>query len=110
MKPVPVQGNRTNNKEYIVPELEFYPTENGFDVKLIRDVRRRFSIAKRYEKLLQTKELTSDERQYISTKLARAKELLNALELRGSTLLRIGKLLATKQAGFILEGIEKIVL
>ena len=109
LKPVPVQGNRTNNKEYIVPELEFYPTENGFDVKLIRDVRRRFSIAKRYEKLLQTKELTSDERQYISTKLARAKELLNALELRGSTLLRIGKLLATKQAGFILEGIEKIV-
>lgn len=109
LKPVPVPSNRSTTKEYIVPELEFYLTENGFEVRLLRDVRKRFSIAKRYEKLLQTKELTSDERQYISTKLAKAKELLNALELRGSTLLRIGKLLAETQAGFIEEGIEKLV-
>jgi RNA polymerase sigma-54 factor len=95
--------------QYVVPEIEFYATENGFDARLIRDVRKRFSIAKRYENLLQTKELTYDERQYISTKLAKAKELLKSLELRGSTLLRIGKLLCSIQSGFIKVGIEQLV-
>jgi RNA polymerase sigma-54 factor len=109
LKPAPVLANRSTTKEYVVPEIEFYATENGFDARLLRDVRKRFSIAKRYENLLQTKELTYDERQYISTKLAKAKELLKALELRGSTLLRIGKLLCSIQSGFIKVGIEQLV-
>ena len=57
-----------------------------------------------YEKLLEDKSLSEEDRAYVSENLSRAKELIKAVAMRQSTLQQLGDLLIIRQREFLDKG------
>lgn len=89
--------------EIIVPDLVIEKDEKS-GYRVIPRRGRKVQISRTYEKLLEDQNLSPQDRAFLMEKLAGAKELLNALERRESTLVRLGKLLTEHQGEFLKKG------
>lgn len=107
LNPAPA-GDFARASEVITPELEFYRDKDGaYRVRMLRENRRRIVISPAYANMLASPaELSAADRRYIEEKLARAKEVLQALESRRSTLLRLGEEIVRVQEDFFLYGVR----
>ena len=95
--------------ELIVPDMAFLPGENGgYKVVLRKDPATRVQIVPIYEKLLDDRSLSAEDRKFFNEKLLRAKELIQSLASRGSTLQRLGEFIVKKQSDFLDHGVEKL--
>ncbi len=101
-------GDFARASEVITPELEFYRDEKGnYRVRILRERARRIIISPAYAKLLESDaDLSPADRRYIEEKLRRAHEVLQALELRKSTLLRLGEEILRVQEDFFRYGVK----
>ncbi|MBR7104612.1 MAG: RNA polymerase factor sigma-54 [Lentisphaeria bacterium] len=86
------------------PELEIVREEEGFSVVELRPREWNLFIPERYEKLLLDPATGSEDRKFIEEKLRSARELIQALRDRGSTLAGIGKVLVQTQQAFFEQG------
>ena len=85
-------------------ELEIYWNGKSFTANSLRSRERRLCISSRYEQLLDDPATPPETRSYIEEKIRSAKELLEALRLRGDTLAGIGDVLIRTQAEFLESG------
>ena len=65
-------------------------------------------LAERYLKLLETPELSPEDRTYLREKLQQARELMRALDLRQSTIMRIAEVIIRTQRDFLDRGVEHL--
>ncbi|MCQ2378721.1 MAG: RNA polymerase factor sigma-54 [Victivallaceae bacterium] len=106
----PAPGRTGSDAAAVFPDLRIFATETGgFDAQLLRERERKIGISERYRKLLDDPTLSADDRNFIREKVRAAGEWLKALEMRGSTLLRLGRWIAQKQEEFFRRGIEKLL-
>lgn len=73
-----------------------------------RAPRRAWFLAERYLKMLETPDLSGEDRAYLREKLQQARDLMRALELRQSTIVRIAEVIARTQRDFLEEGVEAL--
>lgn len=93
--------------EFIQPEFEIVALDDGtFAVNMLRDLQHRVTVSKNYEKMLEDKSLSPDDRKYLKEKITRARDLIKALDMRGSTIKRLGELIAVQQQEFFRSGIS----
>ncbi len=106
----PAPGRSDAHSVVIFPDLEIFPDGNGgFDAKMLREKERRFGVNPTYGKLLEDPSLSTEDRTFIREKLRAAQEVIQSLELRGTTIERLGKWIAAQQREFFLSGIEKLL-
>ena len=93
--------------EFIQPEFEIIAQPDGtFAVNMLREFQRSVTVSGNYEKMLEDKSLTPDDRKYLKEKITRARDLIRALDMRGSTIKRLGELIAVQQQEFFRSGIS----
>lgn len=94
---------------YILPDLYVEEVDGRLAVRLSGGERPPFHISQFYLDLLKT---TSDRevKDYLTSRLRQAENVLWAVNLRGSTLLRCGQIIARRQAGFFREGPRELLL
>ncbi len=93
--------------EYIQPDFEIVELPDGtLSVNMFNDFQQRFTVSKLYEKMLEDKSLTADDRKYLVEKISRARNLVKALDMRGSTLKRLAELVVKHQREFFRSGVD----
>jgi RNA polymerase sigma-54 factor len=104
LSPYPVMGGSRNSGEVIVPELTIINRDGQYEVVPRREKMPRLYLSERYVKMLKEEHLSAEDRQYLEEKIRQAQELFAALELRESTMLRLGKMLVEHQRDFLESG------
>ena len=94
--------------EFITPEAEIVRDGDHYTAVPLRGGMPRLFLAERYLKMLENPDLTPEERSYLRDKLQQARDLIRALELRQSTILRIAGVLARTQRDFFDCGVEAL--
>ena len=95
--------------EVITPELIISRKEDGeYFVALARESMPPIRLSGYYEKLLEDRTLSAEDRNFLNEKAARARELIQAVMERGNTLLRIGELIIRRQKDFLDNGVESL--
>ena len=93
--------------EYILPDFEIEELPDGsLTVNMLNEFQHRFTVSKLYEKMLEDKSLSSKDRQYLKEKISRARDLIKALDMRGSTLKRLAELVVKHQQEFFRSGMD----
>ncbi len=109
LNPTPGAELATAETAYVEPELEISrDRDGGFSVRLLRDRRRRVVISERYLRMLENPELDAETRNYVRERVQRARELLQALEHRGSTLEKLGEVIVATQKDFLEHGVKEL--
>lgn len=105
LSPYPIMGGGENRQGFIFPEISIVRNDDGdFEVIPRRERMPRIFLAERYLKMLEKPSLSPEDRAYLQEKIKQAQELLRAIELRESTIVRLGKMLITHQADFLEQG------
>lgn len=90
----------------IYPDLEIIELPDGrFTVNVLHENNRPVVFSDRYEKMLEGKKLLPEEKKLVNEKIARAKDFIQALAMRESTLKRLGDLIVERQKDFLTNGI-----
>jgi len=94
----------------VVPELEIRRAEDGvsYTARLLRDPAPRFVLSERYLRMIDDPATDAETREYLREKLRRAREILQALADRKSTLLRLGEFIAFRQREFFDRGVKAL--
>ena len=93
----------------VAPELEFRCDEDGkCSVRMLREYGPRVVISDRYLKMIDDPATDPETREYLREKIRRARELLQALADRGSTLLKLGEFIARRQRDFFESGVKAL--
>ena len=91
----------------IYPDLEIIKLpDGGFAVNVLRENSRRIVILERYEKLSKDPKLSPEDKEYFNEKMASARNVIQALAMRESTLERLGKLIVERQRDFFHNGVS----
>ncbi len=105
LDPAPAARFRSDGAAAVEPELEIRRERDGsFSVHLLRERRREVVISERYLKMQEDPSLDPETRAYVRERVARAKELLSALERRKSTLEKLGDVIVATQRDFLEHG------
>ncbi|MCQ2352130.1 MAG: RNA polymerase factor sigma-54 [Victivallaceae bacterium] len=106
----PAPGGSETHAAVVLPDIEIFSTENGgFDARLLKERERRFNICQRYEKLLDDPGVSAEDRAFVRDKIRAAQEVIQSLDMRESTLLRLGRWIANRQRDFFRDGVEKLL-
>jgi len=102
LDPFPGHGMHGDLGIYIRPELLFRKTESGdFEVEVLRTGRQSLRISRQWE----GHEWKGAERKFMDEAMREAKSLLQMLDQRGETLMKVGLCLAHRQRAFLEHGI-----
>ena len=104
LNPAPGAVLSSRSADIAEPEIEILRNGENYVVRTLHNRERRLTISKQYEKLLEDPATTPEARAYIEEKIRSARELLEALILRGDTLTGIGNVLIRTQQAFLDEG------
>ena len=106
----PAPGRIFNTPEKaVVPELEIRRGDDGgYTARLLREHAPRVIISERYLKMIDDPATDPATRDYLREKLRRAREILQALEDRKNTLLRLGEFIARRQRDFFEYGVKAL--
>ena len=95
--------------EYVLPDLIVEPNEaGGYDVRLADEHTPRLTISKHYQRLLKDKNADPSARAYVQKKLQSARWLIESIEQRRSTLLKVTNAIIEHQKAFLDDGPEHI--
>ncbi len=93
----------------VLPDIEILPDENNcFTAVPRRENSTRITVSSKYEKLLEDSSISDFDRKYLLEKLHSAKELIQALAMRQSTLKQLGDLLIKYQKDFLEVGVKSL--
>ena len=97
------------NAQYVLPDLIVEPNENGvYEVRLVDDYTPQLSISRYYQKQLKNKSTDSAAREFIQKKIQSARWLIESIEQRRNTLLRVASAIIEHQKDFLDKGPEAI--
>ena len=109
LNPTPAGALIRPDAGFIEPELEIFRDRNGeYRVRLLRERRREVVISERYLKMLEDPALDGATKSYIKEHVQRARELLQALDRRKSTLEKLGEVIVATQKDFLDHGVKAL--
>lgn len=101
----PASEYAAEDEKFIVPELVFYRDDDGvWHVDEAKDASPRLRITPDYRKLAADERVRPEERAYIREKIRDGKFLMDAVDLRRKTILKIGRAILERQSGFFENG------
>jgi RNA polymerase sigma-54 factor len=107
-KPGAAYGPDTSN-QYVVPDLIVEPNEAGsYDVRLIDEHTPSLSISRYYQKQLRNKQTDPAAREFIQKRIQSARWLIESIEQRRNTLLKVARAIVDHQKVFLDKGPEFI--
>ena len=92
----------------IIPDLLIVRTEVGWDIEINEETLPRLMVDRAYAASVRETQLTGDEASYVREHLQKASWLVRAVRQRTATLLRIGRSLIARQAGFFDNGVGSL--
>jgi RNA polymerase sigma-54 factor len=105
----PAASFTSDNAHYVIPDLIVEHNENGgYDVRLADENSPQLSISRNYQKLLRNKQTDPTAREYIQKKIQSARWLIESIEQRRNTLLKVAKAIIEHQKEFLDNGPEFI--
>ena len=95
--------------QYVVPDLVVEPNDHGeYEVRLADDHTPQLAISRQYQRMLKDKQSDPMAREYIQKKIQSARWLIESIEQRRSTLLKVAKAIIAHQKNFLDKGPEAI--
>src|SRR5262249_20459573 len=105
LNPRPGSKFSNENVQYIVPDIIVDKDEAGeYDVKLVDDWMPNIYISRRYFDLLRDKHSDAKAKEFLQRKIQSAKWLIDAIEQRRSTLMKVTKAIIKHQRSFLEKG------
>ncbi|MBI3824253.1 MAG: RNA polymerase factor sigma-54 [Planctomycetes bacterium] len=109
LNPKPGAQFVSNSTQYVVPDIIVEKNEHGeYEVRLVDDWTPRIYISRRYFELLRDKNLDQKTRELLQRKIQSAKWLIDAIEQRRTTLMKVTKAIIKHQRAFLDQGPEHI--
>jgi RNA polymerase sigma-54 factor len=109
LNPKPGAAFTTDNIPYVVPDIAVERTEEGdYEVRLLDDWVPNIYISRRYVDLLRNKETDPKDREYLKRKIQAAHWLMESIEQRRNTLMKVTKAIIQHQRAFLDRGPEHI--
>ncbi|MDR3622816.1 MAG: RNA polymerase factor sigma-54 [Paludisphaera borealis] len=101
--------NLQENTQYVVPDLVVEPNELGaYDVRLVDEHTPNLSISRYYQKQLRNKATDPAAREFIQKRIQSARWLIESIEQRRNTLLKVARAIIEHQRPFLDKGPEFI--
>ncbi|MSR91728.1 RNA polymerase factor sigma-54 [Clostridiaceae bacterium WCA-383-APC-5B] len=108
LEPKPSRGFYTGEEtKYVIPEAEIYEENDDFKIKMTKGIIPKIKINKEYRKLLKFA-CEKEVKEYIDKKTERARNILNGIDKREETLVRILKYILENQKRYFKYGKEKL--
>jgi RNA polymerase sigma-54 factor len=109
LNPRPGARFQANNNQYVLPDLIVEPTEHGvYEVRLADDHTPQLAISRLYQKMLKDKQYDPATREFIQKKIQSARWLIESIEQRRNTLLKVARAIIEHQKDFLDKGPESI--
>lgn len=109
LNPRPGERYESQNNQFVVPDLIVEPDEHGeYTVRLADDHTPQLKISAHYQRMLKNKSADPVTREFIQKKLMSAKWLIESIEQRRSTLLKVARAIIEHQKDFLDKGPEAI--
>jgi RNA polymerase sigma-54 factor len=109
LNPRPGARFAPENAQYVVPDLIVEANEHGeYDVRLLDDHTPQLSISRYYQKQLKNKATDPAAREFIQKRIQSARWLIESIEQRRSTLLKVARAIIEHQKEFLDKGPEAI--
>jgi RNA polymerase sigma-54 factor len=101
--------NLQENTQYVVPDLIVEPNDQGaYDVRLVDEHTPNLSISRYYQKQLRNKATDPAAREFIQKRIQSARWLIESIEQRRNTLLKVARAIIEHQRPFLDKGPEFI--
>ncbi len=95
--------------QYVVPDLVVEANDQGeYEVRLADDHTPQLAISRQYQRMLKNKQSDPVTREFIQKKIQSARWLIESIEQRRSTLLKVAKAIIAHQKNFLDKGPESI--
>ncbi len=105
----PGAGFDSDNSHYVIPDLIVEHNEHGgYDVRLSDENSPQLAISRDYQRLLRNKQTDQVTRDYIQKKIQSARWLIDSIEQRRNTLLKVARAIIEHQKDFLDKGPEFI--
>ena len=109
LNPYPGSALAPEHADFVMPEVSIVRGADGeYEVAPRRNGMPRLFLAERYLKLLETPDLPAADKAYLRDKLQQARELMRALDLRQSTIVRIAGVIVATQRDFLDNGVAAL--
>ncbi len=108
LNPYPGRIFAGSETDYVSPDMEVVEENGVFVLKMEERALPRVRLSQYYTSMLKSSDLSPEDRAYLQEKTAAARELVKALELRKSTLRRVGEVLLETQHEFWSEGVSAL--
>jgi RNA polymerase sigma-54 factor len=109
LNPKPGAGFTAESAKYVVPDIVVAWTDAGdFDIRLTDDWTPNVRVSKRYVELAKDKSYDPKTREFLQQKFRSAHWLIDAIEQRRNTLIRVTRAIINHQRAFLDKGPEHI--
>ncbi len=109
LDPRPASRYTPDNAQYVLPDLLVEPDEHGeYQVRLLDEHTPQLAISRLYQKLLKNKQADPAAREFIQKKIQSARWLIESIEQRRNTLLKVARAIIEHQKSFLDKGPEAI--
>jgi RNA polymerase sigma-54 factor len=109
LNPKPGSRFSPENAQYVLPDLIVEPNEHGeYDVRLIDEYTPQLAISRYYQKQLKNKQTDAAAREFIQKRIQSARWLIESIEQRRNTLLKVARAIIEHQKEFLDKGPESI--
>ncbi len=109
LNPKPGSQFQTDNVQYVVPDIIIELNEdNEYDIRLVDDWTPNVYISRRYIELYQDKGSDPKAREFLKSKIQAARWLIEAIEQRRDTLMKVTRAIIKHQRAFLDRGPEHI--
>jgi RNA polymerase sigma-54 factor len=107
--PKPGAQFASKNVQFVVPDIIVEPNESAeYEIRLVDDWTPNVYISRRHIEMLRDKDLDPKTREWVQRKIQSAKWLIDAIEQRRSTLMKVTKAIIQHQREFLDKGPEHI--
>jgi RNA polymerase sigma-54 factor len=108
LNPAPGGSISSELPKYVSADVTIGKINGVFKVRYHREAEPKLFISETYLDMLEDKTLSKEARRYINEKVARAKDLMESLDRRKSTLMRIAEVILDEQYAFFEDGVEQL--
>jgi RNA polymerase sigma-54 factor len=109
LNPRPGSQYVPESTQYVVPDLIVEPNEHGeYEVRLVDDHTPQLAISRYYQKQLKNKQTDPAAREFIQKRIQSARWLIESIEQRRNTLLKVARAIIEHQKDFLDKGPEAI--
>ena len=109
LNPKPGASAASQSSAYVIPDLIVEPNDQGeYEVRLVDDHTPQLAISRYYQQQLKSKSTDAAAREFIQKRIQSARWLIESIEQRRSTLLKVARAIIEHQQDFLDKGPEFI--